>query len=111
MRLAARRPFAAWIALVAILASLALPAHATSMLLAKGAVHGDLCVGGKLVPAAPADVAHDCDACGGSTASAPPAVVAAAPVVDRSSERASTDGVASNARLAARSADARAPPR
>jgi len=70
------------VALVAVLASLAMPAAATPI----RAPHGDLCVGGKLVPAAPASVQHDCEACCASTTlalpgwDASPAVVAFAPI-------------------------------
>ena len=65
-----------------MLASLAMPAAAAPI----RAPHGDLCVGGKLVPAAPASVQHDCEACCASTTlalpggDASPAVVAFAPI-------------------------------
>ena len=77
-----RRP-APWLALVAMLAALALPAHAMPAREASASPGGDLCVGGKSVPASPsqAHVAHACDACCGSTASAPPRASADAPVV------------------------------
>ena len=77
-----RRP-AAWLALVAMLAALALPAHALPARAASASPGGDLCVGGKSVPASPsqAQVAHACDACCGSPAAAPPRASADAPVV------------------------------
>jgi hypothetical protein len=65
-----------------MLASLAMPAAAAPI----RAPHGDLCVGGKLVPAAPASVQHDCEACCASTTlalpggDASPAVVSFAPI-------------------------------
>ncbi|MEO8485396.1 MAG: hypothetical protein ABI585_03570 [Betaproteobacteria bacterium] len=63
------RRFPACLALCAMLASPALPLHATPMPLpASMGVGGDLCVGGKLVPAAPASpiASHDCEACCGT---------------------------------------------
>lgn len=71
MRKRYARNVPAWIAIVAMLASLALPAHAAPM---RDPVMGDLCAGGKLVPGAPAtpSAAHGCDACCASPASAPP---------------------------------------
>ena len=68
-----RRP-SAWLALVAMLAALALPVHAMPSRVATAGVGGDLCVGGKIVPGSPAwaGAAQGCDACCGSTASAPP---------------------------------------
>ena len=65
-----------------MLATLAMPAAAAPI----RAPHGDLCVGGKLVPAAPASVQHDCEACCASTMlalpgdDATPAVVSFAPL-------------------------------
>lgn len=77
MRTRARRSVAALVALVATVASLGLPAAT----LGPRAFPGDLCVGGKLVPAAPALHAHDCDACCASTSTALPAADAAPTVV------------------------------
>jgi hypothetical protein len=80
-RRSARR-LSAIVALAATLASLAMPAVAMPI----RATHGDMCVGGKLVPAAPAPVVHDCEACCASTPAAlpggdaPPAVVPLAPI-------------------------------
>jgi hypothetical protein len=76
------RRLSAFVALVAMLASLATPAAAAPL----RASHGDLCVGGKLVPAAPAPVVHDCETCCVSTPlalpgdDAPSAVVSFAPI-------------------------------
>jgi len=80
MRSRPARRFAAWIALSATIAALALPAHAARSH-APGDARFDLCVGGKLVPATPAAPSHDCDACCGSTAAAPPSIEASAPLV------------------------------
>jgi len=80
-RRSARR-LSAIVALVATLASLAMPAAAAPV----RAAHGDMCVGGKLVPATPAPAVHDCGACCVSTpvalpgGDAPPAAVPFAPV-------------------------------
>lgn len=80
MRARPDRRIAAWIALFATIASLALPAHAVRSH-ASGDARFDLCVGGKLVPATPATPSRDCDACCGSAPTATPPVVASAPVV------------------------------
>jgi hypothetical protein len=79
MRTRARRSVAALVALFAMLASLALPAATLPM----RAFPGDLCVGGKRVPAAPAPAvhAHDCDACCASTPTALPGPGTSPPVV------------------------------
>jgi len=76
------RRLSALVALVATLASLAMPAAAAPM----RAPHGDMCVGGKVVPAAPAPAVHDCGACCATTPvalpgdDAPPAAVPFAPI-------------------------------
>ena len=106
-----RRP-AAWLALTAMLAALALPAHAMPAREASASPGGDLCVGGKAGPASPfrAHVAHACDACCGTTASAPPRASADAPVVAAAPVRI---GVGDTAPLVApdvRVAPARGPP-
>jgi len=86
MRTRYARHVPAWIAIVATLASLALPAYAAPM---RDPAKGDLCVGGKLVPGAPATpgAAHNCDACCASTPTAPPAATPATAVVPPSAPR------------------------
>ena len=104
-----RRP-TAWLALVAMLAALALPAHAMPARAASASPGGDLCVGGKVVPASAVLVVHACDACCGTTASAPPRASADAPVVAAAPVRI---GVGDTAPLVApdvRVAPARGPP-
>jgi hypothetical protein len=78
MRVPAIRRFAAFVALVATLAGIASPVHAMPR---ANTPFGDMCVGGKLVPAAPASADHDCEACCSTTSGAPPAANVAAAVV------------------------------
>lgn len=86
MRRRSTRRYPAWLAIVAMLASLAVPAYAAP---SRDAHIGDLCAGGKLVPGAPATpgTAHNCDACCAATSSAPPPVQAAPAVVPPSMPR------------------------
>ncbi len=106
-----RRP-AAWLALAAMLAALALPAHAMPARAASASPGVDLCVGGKAVPASPsgAQVAHACDACCGSTGSAPPRADAGAPVVAAVPVRIGVGDAAPLAAPDVRIAPARGPP-
>lgn len=86
MRMRPLRRMSAWLAIVATLASLAVPAHAAP---SRGANAGDMCVGGKLVPGAPVTpgAAHACDACCASPSSALPPAQAAPAVVPPSMPR------------------------
>lgn len=106
-----RRP-AAWVALAAMLAALALPAHAMPSRAGMPGVGGDLCVGGKFVPASPADAGatHGCDACCGSTTSAPPRASAAAPVTPIALPRYAIADASAFPTAVVRAALARAPP-
>lgn len=82
MRSRSSRRFAAWLALAAMLASLALQAQAKLLRVAAEGPQRDLCVAGKIVHGAPASASHathDCEACCASQGSAPPSERAAAP--------------------------------
>jgi hypothetical protein len=103
-----RRP-AAWLALGAMLASLAMPAHA-SPVRGSGVLHTDLCVGGKVVPATPAANVADCEACCVSTSASPAVEGETLGVVPFMPPRASV-ATGDTPRAAARTfAQARAPP-
>lgn len=106
-----RRP-AAWVALAAMLAALALPAHAMPSRSAMAGVGGDLCVGGKIVPASPVDAGatHGCNACCGSTASAPPRASASDPVTPVAQSRSAVAEASAFPTAVVRAALARAPP-
>ena len=106
-----RRP-AAWLALVATLAALALPVHAMPSRTAMAEVGGDLCVGGRIVPASPANAgaAHACDACCGSTAAAPPRALASEPVIPIVQQESAITDASAFPTVAVRAAHARAPP-
>jgi len=106
-----RRP-SAWLALVAMLAALALPVHAMPSRVATAGVGGDLCVGGKIVPGSPAGAgaAQGCDACCGSTASAPPRASACDPVLRVAQPRSATARASAFPTVVVRAAPARAPP-
>lgn len=106
-----RRP-AAWVALAAMLAALTLPAHAMPSRSAMAGVGGDLCVGGKIVPASPADAGatHGCNACCGSTASAPPRASTPDPVIPVAQPRSAVANASAFPTAVVRSALARAPP-
>ena len=106
-----RRP-AAWVALAAMLAALALPAHPMPSQAGMAGVGGDLCVGGKIVPASPADAGatHGCNACCGSTTSAPPRASASAPVIPVAQLRSAVADASVYPTAVVRAALARAPP-
>lgn len=107
------RRFAAWFALAAVLASLAAPVHAVPARGSSMGVGSDLCIGGKLVPAVPANGVGDdsCAACCGSTSTAPARVATGAPALPAARERPSQLRTEPRRALARVAALARAPPR
>lgn len=111
MRQSALRRPAAWLALAAMLAALALPAHAMPSRAAMAGPGGDLCVGGKIVPAAPSGGAvHACDACCSSTASAPPRAQASDRAIPFAQLRSAIAGIVPSPTVLVRAHRARAPP-
>ncbi len=95
-----------------MLVALALPVHAMPSRVAMAGVGGDLCVGGKIVPGSPgnAGAALGCDACCGSTASAPPRAPPSHPVIPIVLLRNAIAGAAPFPPVVVRAALARAPP-
>jgi hypothetical protein len=109
MGLRSLRRFSTWLALAAMLASIAAPAHAAP---SRDVRTDDLCVGGKLVPGTPATpgATHGCDACCASTPSAPPPAQAAPAVVPPAMPRAAAIDFLPLPLGGLRAALARAPP-
>lgn len=104
------RRFAAWLALAATVGALAWPAHAAPT--RPSFAGGDLCVGGKVLPAAPAGggADHACDACCASSGSALTSSATASTVVAFPAVRVTAAGAVRRATAERASARARAPP-